>query len=277
PASGFRADDSKQREVVLEARNAGARGVADHLADVVDLPVALGTLAEEDVRILGPRDFVRAEGQRHHVERDAERFHALAQARQPVDRPGVVELCRGEPAADVIDAERGEHRQDLVGVVVLCADRHERLFRWDSGALADRFGVDRHAKAGEADEISALHGHLRRLRSVALDARPPVYRMATLADGGGILPMKTTITLVMAVIVAGATMAQRGGPPARPQGPCDIYAAANAPCVAAHSTTRALYAAYNGPLYQVLRQSDGTTLDVGVVQPVASLVPDAGG
>ena len=65
--------------------------------------------------------------------------------------------------------------------------------------------------------------------------------------------------------------------PARPQGPCDIYAAAGDPCVAAHSTTRALYASYNGPLYQVLRQSDGKTLDIGVVQPAASPVADAGG
>ncbi len=47
--------------------------------------------------------------------------------------------------------------------------------------------------------------------------------------------------------------------------------------MAAHSTTRALYAAYNGPLYQVLRQSDGKTLDIGVVKPAASPVPDAGG
>ncbi len=31
--------------------------------------------------------------------------------------------------------------------------------------------------------------------------------------------------------------------------PCDLYAAANTPCVAAHSTTRALYSAYTGPLY----------------------------
>ncbi|KAG5915040.1 hypothetical protein E4U42_000172, partial [Claviceps africana] len=34
-------------------------------------------------------------------------------------------------------------------------------------------------------------------------------------------------------------------------GPCDIYAAGGTACVAAHSTTRALYAAYTGPLYQV--------------------------
>ncbi|HEY1443069.1 MAG TPA: arabinofuranosidase catalytic domain-containing protein [Mycobacterium sp.] len=77
-------------------------------------------------------------------------------------------------------------------------------------------------------------------------------------------------------------MAQQDGagrnvPPPRPKGPCDIYAAAGDPCVAAHSTTRALYAGYNGPLYQVLRQSDGKTLDIGVVQPVPSPLPDAGG
>ena len=51
----------------------------------------------------------------------------------------------------------------------------------------------------------------------------------------------------------------------RPQGPCDILGAANTPCVAAHSTTRALYASYNGPLYQVTRRSDGKTLDVGLI------------
>jgi Alpha-L-arabinofuranosidase B, catalytic/Lamin Tail Domain len=69
----------------------------------------------------------------------------------------------------------------------------------------------------------------------------------------------------------------RSAPPPRPKGPCDIYAAAGDPCVAAHSTTRALYASYTGPLYRVLRQSDGKTLDVGVVQPAASPAPDAGG
>jgi non-reducing end alpha-L-arabinofuranosidase len=59
----------------------------------------------------------------------------------------------------------------------------------------------------------------------------------------------------------------------RPEGPCDIYAAAGAPCVAAHSSTRALYASYNGPLYQVMRQSDGKKLDIGVVKSA----PDGGG
>ncbi|WP_173060764.1 arabinofuranosidase catalytic domain-containing protein [Phytohabitans houttuyneae] len=48
-------------------------------------------------------------------------------------------------------------------------------------------------------------------------------------------------------------------------GPCDIYATGGTPCVAAHSTTRALYGAYNGPLYQVRRSSDNTTRDIGVL------------
>src|ERR1044072_668362 len=82
------------------------------------------------------------------------------------------------------------------------------------------------------------------------------------------------IVLALALIGGALTMAQQGGAPTRPQGPCDIYAAAKAPCVAAHSTTRALFASYNGPLYQVLRQSDLKTLDVGVIQSTAA---DAGG
>ncbi|MEU6408847.1 alpha-L-arabinofuranosidase B [Microbispora sp. NPDC046933] len=49
------------------------------------------------------------------------------------------------------------------------------------------------------------------------------------------------------------------------QGPCDIYAAGGTPCVAAHSTTRALYGNYNGALYQVRRSSDNTTRDIGVL------------
>ena len=46
---------------------------------------------------------------------------------------------------------------------------------------------------------------------------------------------------------------------------CDIYAAGGTPCVAAHSTTRALYGSYNGSLYQVRRSSDNTTLNIGLL------------
>ena len=46
--------------------------------------------------------------------------------------------------------------------------------------------------------------------------------------------------------------------------PCDIYASGGTPCEAAYSTTRALFEAYNGPLYQVQRASDSTFLNVGL-------------
>jgi hypothetical protein len=90
------------------------------------------------------------------------------------------------------------------------------------------------------------------------------------------------LSLVLTVIGATSTLAQRspassGATPQRPQGSCDIYAAAGDPCVAAHSSTRALYATYNGPLYQVLRQSDGKTLNIGIVQATAAPVSDPGG
>ena len=73
------------------------------------------------------------------------------------------------------------------------------------------------------------------------------------------LPVAVTI-IFMSFTIQNATLS-------RPEGPCDIYETAGTPCVAAHSTTRALYKAYNGPLYQVQRQSDGKTLDIGLISP----------
>lgn len=72
---------------------------------------------------------------------------------------------------------------------------------------------------------------------------------------------------MLALGLAGATwmLAQQAAPTGRAalsQGPCDLYAAGGSPCVAAHSTTRAMYVSYSGPLYQVQRTSDNTTLDV---------------
>ena len=76
---------------------------------------------------------------------------------------------------------------------------------------------------------------------------------------------KALLTLAAAVTLAlGGLLAGGAGTPSRAaaQGPCDIYAAAGTPCVAAHSTTRALYAAYNGPLYQVRRASNNATTNI---------------
>jgi len=78
------------------------------------------------------------------------------------------------------------------------------------------------------------------------------------------LALVLPVTMMMAILLAGTGCNVNS---AGPEGPCDIYAAAGCPCVAAHSSTRALYASYNGPLYQVMRQSDGKTMDIGVVRP----------
>jgi len=72
----------------------------------------------------------------------------------------------------------------------------------------------------------------------------------------------TAVAIAAAIGLTGARSAH-----AQSSRPCDIYAAASpaTPCVAAYSTTRALYASYTGSLYQVTRQSDGTTSNIGVL------------
>src|SRR5689334_22096801 len=65
-----------------------------------------------------------------------------------------------------------------------------------------------------------------------------------------------------ALALFGVTITVATNANAATQGPCDIYAAGGTPCVAAHSTTRALYGAYNGNLYQVRRSSDNTTRNI---------------
>ncbi|SEP07023.1 alpha-L-arabinofuranosidase B [Actinacidiphila rubida] len=67
------------------------------------------------------------------------------------------------------------------------------------------------------------------------------------------------------VLVAGVLAGAAAPAPAAGSLPCDIYASGGTPCVAAHSTTRALYSAYNGPLYQVRRASDNSTRDIGLL------------
>lgn len=60
--------------------------------------------------------------------------------------------------------------------------------------------------------------------------------------------------LAVGLVAAGSSLVNAG--------PCDIYSSGGTPCVAAHSTTRALYDGYDGPLYQVSRGSDGATTDI---------------
>jgi hypothetical protein len=75
---------------------------------------------------------------------------------------------------------------------------------------------------------------------------------------------KTVLLLVAAAALVTSALMTTGAAPARAAGtgPCDIYGNAGTPCVAAHSTTRALYGNYDGPLYQVRRASDGATTNI---------------
>ena len=77
--------------------------------------------------------------------------------------------------------------------------------------------------------------------------------------------------LALALVLAPAATVALSAPapastptPLAGTGTCDIYAAGGTPCVAAHSTVRALYGAYTGNLYQV-RRSDNATRDIGVL------------
>ncbi|KAK5109922.1 hypothetical protein LTR62_006411 [Meristemomyces frigidus] len=70
------------------------------------------------------------------------------------------------------------------------------------------------------------------------------------------LPLAVGVLATVSVAVAGPLAARAAS------GPCDIYASGGTPCVAAHSSTRALYSSFNGPLYQVKRASDSTTANI---------------
>ena len=66
-------------------------------------------------------------------------------------------------------------------------------------------------------------------------------------------PRRFACALALGLIAFGSVVAAA---------PCDIYGSAGNPCIAAHSTTRALYSTYTGPLYQVRRRSDNTMTDI---------------
>jgi hypothetical protein len=76
----------------------------------------------------------------------------------------------------------------------------------------------------------------------------------------GLFSIASTIVLVLGTLLGLAGTAQ-----AAASLPCDIYGAAGTSCVAAHSTVRALFGTYSGPLYQLTRASDHATHDVGVL------------
>ena len=87
------------------------------------------------------------------------------------------------------------------------------------------------------------------------------------AASGGAVGAGGGAAAVAATSAGQAGAAQEAATLGGSAGPCDIYAAAGAPCVAAYSTTRALFRDYDGPLYQVTRASDGATAEIRVTGP----------
>ncbi len=69
----------------------------------------------------------------------------------------------------------------------------------------------------------------------------------------------------MSALILGTLVGLTGPATAASSLPCDIYGGAGTPCVAAHSTVRALIGSYNGPLYQLTRSSDNATHNVGLL------------
>src|SRR5258708_36391420 len=81
-------------------------------------------------------------------------------------------------------------------------------------------------------------------------------------------PKSVIATLLLAVLVSAILLTMSIGQQnafAATSLPCDIYASAGTPCVAAHSSVRALFGAYSGNLYQVKRASDNTTTNIGTL------------
>src|ERR1039457_5701375 len=75
-----------------------------------------------------------------------------------------------------------------------------------------------------------------------------------------LLLLGAALTLAVGALAAGSA------PPAAAASlPCDTYAPPSAPCGGAHSTTRALYASYHRPLYQVQRAADGAATNLSTL------------
>jgi hypothetical protein len=73
---------------------------------------------------------------------------------------------------------------------------------------------------------------------------------------------------------AGTAGSGGGGNGMRTDGPCDVYAAANTPCVAAYSTVRGLSKAYTGPLFQVRNGSSAKNTGTGGMLKDILMTPD---
>lgn len=107
-----------------------------------------------------------------------------------------------------------------------------------------------------------MHDHTSPVSTGLRSARPLAVIVLILLMAAALFGGRASASSPSATTVGAAAAAV---PAAASSLPCDIYAAGGTPCIAAHSTTRALFAAYSGPLYQVQRASDHSYHDVGLL------------
>ena len=115
------------------------------------------------------------------------------------------------------------NRQYAIGIHNACSTRKANK---DTAKIANSFAKNL--------ELARLNGE--GFQWLASQDHPS---LATSTHSLAIMATLATLALALCVVSTAA------------EGPCDILDAAGNPCVAAHSTVRALYAAYDGPLYNV--------------------------
>ena len=110
-----------------------------------------------------------------------------------------------------------------------------------------RGGLQERKRSGMNDRIRL---HVPRKAALAVCAALTLVLGALFAAPGAAAQTPAAVSPAAAPAAAAAQL------------PCDVYQADGTPCVGAYSTVRALYAAYDGPLYELTRSSDDTTLTV---------------
>ncbi|MGM0357240.1 arabinofuranosidase catalytic domain-containing protein [Streptomyces sp. ECR3] len=99
----------------------------------------------------------------------------------------------------------------------------------------------------------------------------PSFSVASGPPGSTRRPARLRARLLSVLAALGLALGALVGLPGAAQAagslPCDLYGDAGTPCVAAHSTVRALFSSYNGPLYRVTRVLDGAATDIGLLAP----------
>ena len=119
-----------------------------------------------------------------------------------------------------------------------------------------RAAIAFNASAGQLVYVSRGGVTLCLASGLAAAPTPPCFA------GEQFLPNQITVADCGDAATAGWRAVAPGAGGAGAGAPCDVYAAAGTPCVAAHSLTRALFGAYGGRLYTVQRASDNKTADV---------------